>query len=140
MALEIVGSNPIFHPTINGTYVFEYVPFPILGCSLVVGQQTLTLPVLVRFQPSQPKEQPPAQRGAVLLMGQDESEQKRPRDGNRAPAEGWTEKGSRFTEPYHGYGISIIQTKRDESQTSGWYGFLSGDGLSMALRCAVMTQ
>ena len=26
----------------------------ILGCSLVVGQQTLTLPVLVRFQPSQP--------------------------------------------------------------------------------------
>ena len=26
----------------------------ILGCSLVVGQQTLTLRVLVRFQPSQP--------------------------------------------------------------------------------------
>ena len=26
----------------------------ILGCSLAVGQQTLTLPVLVRFQPSQP--------------------------------------------------------------------------------------
>ena len=30
-------------------------PPHILGCSLVVGQQTLTLPVLVRFQPSQPK-------------------------------------------------------------------------------------
>ena len=29
----------------------------ILGCSLVVGQQTLTLPVLVRFQPSQPAQQ-----------------------------------------------------------------------------------
>ena len=42
-------------PHNNGTYaVKRYVPFPILGCSLVVGQQTLTLPVLVRFQPSQP--------------------------------------------------------------------------------------
>ena len=42
VALKIVGSNPISHPT-------------LLGCSLVVGQQTLTLPGQVRFLPSQPQ-------------------------------------------------------------------------------------